>query len=397
MNPLDIFLVALNGLSERKFRFALNLIGILIGCAAITGLISVTEGLQTSVTGQLNMFGPSNMIIIPGELQQQVTVAGSTLNWRDVDIISKVDYVKGVTPIIANKFAEYSIKGRYFRTDVYGVERKYKELNPSTELAAGRNFMDSDMAVVAVGANIAHPQDLDEPIVKLGDRIKIKVVVDGVEKEATLRVVALLKETGGSFGANLDDSITIPLKMAQQLYEVGGEFSYLLAQADSIDVVNMAAEGIEEKLGDRVTVVTAASAQEQVESILGSIQAVLGGIAGISLVVAGVGIINTMTVSVMERTKEIGTMKAIGAKSLDVLMMFLTEAFMTGLIGGAVGAGFGFLLAGLIGRFIELPTSSSFMLGVEVVLFAMATSVASGLYPAYRASNMNPVEALRHE
>ena len=397
MNPLDIFLVAVNGLSERKFRFALNLVGILIGCAAITGLISVTEGLQTSVTGQLNMFGPSNMIIIPGELQQQVTVAGSTLNWRDVDIISKVDYVKGVTPIIANKFAEYSIKGRYFRTDVYGVERKYKELNPSTELAAGRNFMDSDMAVVAVGANIAHPQDLDEPIVKLGDRIKIKVVVDGVEKEATLRVVALLKETGGSFGANLDDSITIPLKMAQQLYEVGGEFSYLLAQADSIDVVNMAAEGIEEKLGDRVTVVTAASAQEQVESILGSIQAVLGGIAGISLVVAGVGIINTMTVSVMERTKEIGTMKAIGAKSLDVLMMFLTEAFMTGLIGGAVGAGFGFLLAGLIGRFIELPTSSSMMLGVEVVLFAMATSVASGLYPAYRASNMNPVEALRHE
>ena len=397
MNPFDIFLVAINGLSERKFRFALNLVGILIGCAAITGLISVTEGLQTSVTGQLNMFGPSNMIIIPGQLQQQVTVAGSTLNWRDVDIISKVDYVKGVTPIIANKFAEYSIKGRYFRTDVYGVERKYKELNPSTELAEGRNFVDSDMAVVAVGANIAHPQDLDEPIVELGDRIKVKVVVDGVEKEATLRVVALLKETGGSFGANLDDSITIPLKMAQQLYEVGGEFSYLLGQADSIDVVDLAADGIEEKLGDRVTVVTAASAQEQVESILGSIQSVLGGIAGISLVVAGVGIINTMTVSVMERTKEIGTMKAIGAKSLDVLMMFLTEAFMTGLIGGALGAGFGFLLAGLIGRFIELPTSSSLMLGVEVVLFAMTTSVASGLYPAYRASNMNPVEALRHE
>ncbi len=397
MNPLDIFLIATNGLKERKFRFALNLVGILIGCAAITGLISVTQGLQTSVTGQLNVFGPSNLIIIPGEISQGPMISGVTFNWRDVDIVGRVDYVKGVTPIIANKFAEYTIKGRYFRTDVYGVEKEYKELNPNTELDSGRNFVQSDSAVVIVGSNIAKPLDLDEPIVELGDRIKIKASVKGVEKELTLRVIGILKETGSSFGANLDDSIAVPLKTAQQLFEVGGEFSYLLAQADSIDVVALAAEGVEAKMGDRATVVTAASAQEQVNSILGTIQSVLGGIAGISLVVAGVGIVNTMTVSVMERTKEIGTLKAIGAKSLDVLFMFLSEAMLTGLIGGAVGAGFGFLLAGLIGRLIDLPTSSSLVLGVEVILFAVVTSVLSGLYPAYRASNMNPVEALRHE
>jgi putative ABC transport system permease protein len=90
-------------------------------------------------------------------------------------------------------------------------------------------------------------------------------------------------------------------------------------------------------------------------------------------------------------------MKAIGAKSLEVLMMFLSEAMLTGLIGGVIGAGFGFLLANIIGRFIDLPTSSSLVLGMEVVMFAVVTSVTSGLYPAYRASNMNPVEALRHE
>jgi putative ABC transport system permease protein len=397
LNPLDIFLIATNGLKERKFRFALNLVGILIGCAAITGLISVTQGLQTSVMGQLNVFGPSNLIIIPGEISQGPMISGVTFNWRDVDIVGRVDYVKGVTPIIANKFAEYTIKGRYFRTDVYGVEKEYKELNPNTELDSGRNFVQSDSAVVIVGSNIAKPLDLDEPIVELGDRIKIKASVKGVEKELTLRVIGILKETGSSFGANLDDSIAVPLKTAQQLFEVGGEFSYLLAQADSIDVVALAAEGVEAKMGDRATVVTAASAQEQVNSILGTIQSVLGGIAGISLVVAGVGIVNTMTVSVMERTKEIGTLKAIGAKSFDVLFMFLSEAMLTGLIGGAVGAGFGFLLAGLIGRLIDLPTSSSLILGGEVILFAVVTSVLSGLYPAYRASNMNPVEALRHE
>jgi len=397
LNPVDTFLIALNGLRGRKFRFALNLVGILIGCAAITGLISVTEGLQDSVTGQLNVFGPSNLIIMPGEMGSGITMTGGSLNWRDLDIIRRIDHVKGVTPIIANKIAEYTIEGRYFATDVYGVEREYKELNPNTELAEGRNFVQSDAAVVIVGANIAQPLDLDEPIVELGDRIKITATVEEVEKELTLRVIGILKETGSSFGANLDDSITIPLKTAQQLFETGNEFSYFMAQADNIDVVDAAAEGIEEKIGDRVTVITAASAQEQVESILGTIQSVLGGIAGISLVVAGVGIINTMTVSVMERTKEIGTMKAIGAKSFDVLMMFLAEAMLTGMIGGAIGAGFGYLLAGIIGSFIDLATSSSIMLGFEVVVFAVATSIASGLYPAYRASNMNPVEALRHE
>lgn len=397
MNPVDTLLIAFNGLKGRKFRFALNLVGILIGCAAITGLISITEGLQDSVTGQLNVFGPSNLIIMPGEIGSGMTMTGGSLNWRDLDIVSRVDYVKGVTPIIANKIAEYTINGRYFATDVYGVERAYKELNPNTELEEGRNFVQSDSAVVIVGSNIAQPLDLDEPIVELGDRIKIAATVDDVEKELTLRVIGILKETGSSFGANLDDSIAIPLKTAQQLFETGNEFSYFLAQADSIDVVDEAAEGIEEKMGDRATVITAASAQEQVESILGTIQSVLGGIAGISLVVAGVGIINTMTVSVMERTKEIGTMKALGAKSLDVLLMFLTEAMLTGMIGGAIGAGFGYLLAGIIGSFIDLTTSSSIMLGFEVVVFAVATSIASGLYPAYRASNMNPVEALRHE
>jgi len=397
LNPLDIFLIAANGLKERKFRFALNLVGILIGCAAITGLISVTSGLQESVAGQLNVFGPSNLIVIPGDITQGPMISGGSFNWRDVDIVRRVEYVKGVTPIIANKFAEYTIKGRYFRTDVYGVEKEYKELNPNTELADGRNFVQSDSAVVIVGSNIAKPLDLDEPIVKLGERIKIKATVNGVDKELTLRVIGILKETGSSFGANLDDSIAIPLKTAQQLYEVGGEFSYLLAQADSIDVVSKASEGIKEKMGDRATVVTAESAQERVNSVLGTIQSVLGGIAGISLVVAGVGIINTMTVSVMERTKEIGTLKAIGAKSFDVLLMFLSEAMLTGLIGGAIGAGFGFLLAQIIGRFIDLPTSSSLVLGGEVILFAVVTSILSGLYPAYRASNMNPVEALRHE
>ena len=398
MNSLDIFRLSLNGLGDRKFRFALNLIGILIGCAAITGLISMTEGLQTNVEGQLDMFGPTNLMVIPGEVGGGPPMTGGyTFSWRDVDLVRKVDGVKDATPIIANKFAEFTIDGRFFRTDVYGVTPKYKELNANTKLDVGRNFKQSDSAVVVVGANIAHPKDLDEPIVDLGDRIKITARVNGEEKTLTLRVIGILEETGGNVGANLDDALSIPLHTAQTLYDVGGQFDFMLAQADALEDVVPATLLIEDKLGDRATVVTAASAQENVGQILGTIQSVLGGIAGISLLVAGVGIVNTMTVSVLERTKEIGTMKAVGAKSFDVLLMFLSEAMLTGMIGGALGAAFGFLLANVIGRFINLPTDSSLMLGAEVVLFAIVTSVASGMYPAYRASNMSPVEALRHE
>ena len=134
-----------------------------------------------------------------------------------------------------------------------------------------------------------------------------------------------------------------------------------------------------------------------VDSILGTIEAVLSGIAGISLLVAGVGIINTMTVSVMERTREIGVLKAIGAKSSDVLFMFLSEAVMTGIAGGTMGAIFGFMLSTFVGNYVGVTAEVSLSLGAITLLFAVITCVISGLYPAWRASNLNPVEALRSE
>ena len=397
MNPLDILLMSSQGVKERKFRFVLNLVGILIGCAAVTGLVAVTQGLTDSVTGQLELFGPTNIIVIPGEVRQGQGIVADTLDWRELGIIERTPRVEAATPIIANKYCSFTIKGRSFYTDVYGVTEEYAEINKNTKIDEGRNFVRGDTAVVAIGANIAKPLDADERLIDLGDRIKIKSTVNDAEKELTLRVIGILEGQGSGFGFNLDNSIAVPLQTAQQFFEVGGEFDFVIAKAATVDDVDAAVQGIEERLGDRVTVVSPESAMETVGSVLGSIQSVLGGIAGISLLVAGVGIINTMTVSVMERTREIGTLKAVGAKSGDVLFMFLSEAMFTGVVGGAMGAAFGFLLGSLIGRIIELSVKPSMNLGVFVVGFAMATSILSGLYPAWRASNLNPVEALRHE
>jgi putative ABC transport system permease protein len=397
VNLIDIFLISTQGVRERKFRFALNIVGILIGCAAVTGLVSVTQGLTDSVTQQLDVFGPTNIIIVPGDVRSGMGMVGETLSWKQLDIIKKTPKIEAAAPIIANKFCSFTVKGRTFYTDVYGHTEEYTEINKNTQLDEGRHIIRGDSAVVIVGANVAKPKDLDEKIINLGDRLKISAQVSDAKKEMTLRVVGILKEQGSSFGFNLDDSIAIPLSTAQQFFEIGGEFDFVIARAGNIDDVSQAVRNLRDRLGDKATVISYSSAQNMVGNVLGTIQSVLGGIAGISLLVAGVSIINTMTVSVMERTKEIGTMKAVGAKGSDILFMFLSEAMVTGILGGAAGAGFGFILGGIVGGYIDLPVKPSLSLGAFVVGFAAMTAIVSGLYPAWRASNLSPVEALRHE
>lgn len=385
------------GLKERKFRFALNIVGILIGCAAVTGLVSVTQGLTDNVTQQLDIFGPTNIIVVPGNVMGGAGMVGETLGWRELDIARRTPGVAAATPIITNRFCTFTMKGRNFYTDVYGHTEEYSEINKNTQLEEGRHVVRGDSAVVIIGANIAKPRDMDEKIINLGDRIKISSRVGDIEKEMTLRVVGILKPQGSSFGANLDDSIAVPLSTAQQFFELGGEFDFIIAKADSIEDVNEAVRNLRARLGDTATVISYSTAQNMVGRVLGTIQSVLGGIAAISLLVAGVSIINTMTVSVIERTNEIGILKAVGAKSRDVLLIFISEAIITGLMGGAAGAGFGFLLGGVVGAYIDLPVRASLSLGTYVVGFALVTAVVSGLYPAWRASNLSPVEALRHE
>jgi putative ABC transport system permease protein len=397
----DVMGISANGVKERKFRFALNLIGILIGCAAVTGLVSMTQGMSNTITDQLGSLGASTITVIPGSFTggHGFTGGGSfvtrTLGWMDLNTIEKIPDVEFAVPIESGGSGAYMVKGKTYFRSLTGVTEQYFAVNKALEIEEGRALLRSDLSVAVIGYDVFQPPTEDEPILRLGDRLRVTTSVGGVDKELTLRIVGVLKKTGGSFGSS-DSVILIPLKTYEQFFETAGAYNSIQVAVTSTDKVDAVAQAIKAKV-DQVTVVTAASAQSMVNTILGTIQAVLGGIAAISLVVAGVGIINTMTISVLERTREIGTLKALGAKSRDILFMFLSEAMLTGVVGGLIGAFGGFGLSVAVGNYIRLAPDLSFSLGALVVGFAVVTCVLSGLYPAWHASRMNPVEALRYE
>ena len=317
-----------------------------------------------------------------------------TLDWRDLTMLEELPDIDLVAPTVSGGGATYSLKGDIYMVSVTGVTDVYFQINEGPKVESGRTLLRSDNAVAVIGYSVAVPDPDGEPLVEVGDRIKLTADVNAEEKVLTVRVVGILEETGGFMAS--DSDFFIPLKTVEQFFETNGKYDTIQVLVEDSDLVEAVAYNIEDEI-EGVTAITASSAMDMISSITGTIEAVLGGVAAISLLVVGVGIINTMTVSVMERTTEIGTMKALGAKSTDILVIFMIEAALTGMVGGVLGAGFGFVLGDLVGNYVGISATPTIALALMVVGFAVVTSVVSGLYPSWSASQLSPVEALRHE
>ncbi|RLI19026.1 hypothetical protein DRO49_01385 [Candidatus Bathyarchaeota archaeon] len=400
MRTLDTLLYALDGVRERKFRFTLNIIGILIGGAAITSLLAITQGVNRDISEQMELLGPTTIAVTRGGFGYG---GREFLTLRDLERVRRIPHVAIATPVISMS-ASVTIGGKTGVVPIVGViPEEYLRVIRNIEVAEGRFIRRGDMAAAVLGSNIAQPPGEEEPIADVGSRITVTIKTKEGIKKATYRVAGILKETGGAFIISPDDVIYISLRAAQQLFDMGNRIHRIAVEADSIDNVEYVVEAIEDELGEEVLVISAGFVRETVGRITTSLQVLLGGVAAISLIVAGIGIVNTMTISVMERTREIGILKAVGAKNRDVLLIFLSEAFITGLLGGVLGVLTGIFLGQAISSIAQLSFGivlSPYItptICVTVILFSAVTGVLSGLYPAWRAANLNPVEALRYE
>jgi len=406
MKYADYFTLALNSLVHRRTRSLLTIIGIFIGIAAVVGLISIGQGLQSAVAGEFEKMGSDKITIMGGGGGSQgamTSLIGSQLTKTDVANIEKVRGVKlAGGALLKGGTADY--KGEKKTTMVIGMPtdtmQKIFEDMQQVKLAQGRCLKTSDSHKILIGSYFA--DGMYKKKIGLGSKIK----VNDVEFE----VVGVLK----SMGNRMDDSsVIMSLDDCRKLFDDPEAVSMIYAQTQVGAEPARVAERIEDKLRktrheeegkETFTVSTSEQLLESFNAILGVVEAMVVGIAAISLLVGGIGIMNTMYTSVMERTREIGIMKAIGARNGDILAIFLIESGMLGTVGGIVG-----ILAGMgLGKLTEiiaeaalgsqlLKASFTPELLIGALLFSFVIGALSGTLPARQAASLKPVDALRYE
>jgi putative ABC transport system permease protein len=392
--------IAIDTFKHRKISSFLTVLGIVIGIAAIISLISMGTGLERSLSEQLEAMGSDKILVMPGDEQGLSLAAftGESLVDHDVEIIEDISGVKMAAGLLF-KTLPVRYKDEVISTYVSGAtEEAYNKLFLEMkifEINEGRSINEGESGVVAIGSRIV--DDIFEDEVKVGDTLYIK--------DKKFKIIGNLKSVG-----NAQDDQNVYLTLEDMRNLVGGKDSLTLiyVQASNQKNIDDVAERIEKKLENKYgdnTIITLTSEQmtEMTSSIFAVLSFVIVGIASISLVVAGVGIANTMFISVMERTKEIGVMKALGATNYDVIQIFLVESALLGLLGGIIGLAVGIGISYLINLFATdlIPVTFEATVTTEMMIwsliFSTGVGIVSGLWPARKAAKLQPVEALRYE
>ncbi|MEK6906500.1 MAG: ABC transporter permease [Nanoarchaeota archaeon] len=403
----DYFFLSFGNLRHRGLRSWLTVLGIFIGIAAVVSLISMGAGLKTAITGQFGALSVDRLTV--QNKQASFGPPGSTvvekLNKHDLDIIKNVNGVDIAVPrLIRVTEIEYNKISRFnyisdIPEDKESLDFVLSSLN--LEIEKGRFLQVGDSEKVVLGNDFLETDNFEKKL-EVGKTIKI----NGKDFE----IVGFLKKSS-SFEFN-----GVILVMSDDLKDtlnIVDEYDMIVLQVSDKDIIEEVASEIERKLRDdrnekvgeeSFSVETPLQALSTVNTILNIINLIVIGIAAISLFVGGVGIANTMYTSVIERTREIGVMKAIGARNSDVLSIFLIESGLLGLVGGIIGV----LLGIGIGKIIEyiainnlgtnlLKVVFPWYLIAGCLVFAFIVGVLSGFFPARQAGKINVVDALRYE
>ncbi|MBI5158500.1 ABC transporter permease [Candidatus Micrarchaeota archaeon] len=397
----DLFSYAYNNLTHRKLRSYLTVLGIIVGIASIVVLISIAQGLDESIRAQLARFGSNYLVIIPGSLGGSSSIIPTSfkgvLYEKDAEAIRLIDGVEDVSAAIGIMGAAVEFKGVGITGSVRGVEQGYgRYISSKANFSSGSFFKEGDGGSVVIGHKVANDY-FDKPV-RAGETL----LIEGRK----FRVSGVIEKAGQ--GVDFDSSIFVSLDAARSMRGEGiekGRVSMIFTLVNEGEDVAQVASRVEQKLLDRhhvsledkdFTIITATSVLEQISMITSLLSLFLGGIAAISLLVGGIGIANTMMTAVMERTREIGILKAIGACNSSVLQLFLLESCLIGLVGGVAGALVGLVISFALGAF-GVPSKVSIELLAFVILFSLAVGGISGFLPARRAAKLQPLEALRYE
>jgi putative ABC transport system permease protein len=405
MNILIILKTALKAVMKNKMRSFLTALGIIIGVSAVIAMVSMGAGAKLSVEKQVASLGRDVLMVFPGSHDAAGRHSGfgtiTTLIADDANAIVKDASAIALASPTVRTAAQVVYGNMNWTTSVSGVTKDYLEIR-AWDLEKGENFTTSDnkgsTKVCIIGNDIV--TNLFDEADPIGKIIRIK--------NFPFKVIGVLTTRGQSMGGqSQDDVILIPLTTAQKKLLGITYVNGIMLSAKSSDLMDTATTQVQEILRQRhrirtgkdddFTVRNSADIAAAGSAITTALTFLLGGIASVSLIVGGIGIMNIMLVSVVERTREIGIRMAVGARSRDILSQFLIEAMFLSVVGGLMGILLGVLLSSLIASLANWSTYVSFFSIVIAFLFSAGIGVFFGFYPALKASRLDPIDALHYE
>ncbi|MEM3737624.1 MAG: FtsX-like permease family protein [Candidatus Bathyarchaeia archaeon] len=419
MNVLEIFSFSLNALRERKVRAALTILMVVIGASLIISLDGMSAGMNVFIEEQFSVLAPNIIIVTPAPVIMGAGGAQSNpveLNALTVNTLRSIPGVLDVSPIIARN-VELRSGGSTISVMMVGMDQtKAHYIAPNIKLEEGQLVSPFDSVGVVVGHDIKYPPGQTQPFARLGQSLTAQyTVLEGsgsTQKPVTVKrsfiVRGSIEDLGASSFIQMNDIALVSLSAAQTFFKTGGEYDAVYIVTRSADLNPQVEERIREIYGEDIGITTPKAIVETIQGFVSGFSVFVSAIAAISMIVAAVGVVTTLLTAVMERTREIGILKALGFKDSLIMLLFLSEAALIGAIGASVGILLGMGLgASLLSMLLAGTPQQGFFGEIKPVFFAgdilfvwgfaLITSIIAGFYPAWRASSLDPIVALRRE